>query len=412
MSGRTPSRAWILALLTAANFLGYASRNALFLAYDDLRAQFRLDDEALGQLGTAFIAFQAAATVPFGWAGDRYGRPRIIALGLVIASAAGAIGPLVDSFPALLVSRGLVGLGFAVVVPVANSMLAELFDGNVKASRIAVFNLGLFVGGAVGLAGGQFAGYPWILYLCAVPGFAVALAVAGLPRAGAPLPLVEGYSLRRSAAQLRELLRARSLRLLMVSTTTMAFAAGSFAAWFPEFLRHDKRLSEQQTLAVMGASLVAGLIGVLTGGRLGDRWRRRARAGRLWTIVLGMAATVPAVSVCILLPAGPGLVAASMATMFFVSWYHAPMAATVDDLARPERAATVQAVVVFTMHLLGTAPSSWVLGWLSGQIGLASAMWVPTAALGVSALAMMAAIPSFATDHERARPSAPAASAA
>jgi hypothetical protein len=101
-----------------------------------------------------------------------------------------------------------------------------------------------------------------------------------------------------------------------------------------------------------------------------------------------------------------------MATMFFVSWYHAPMAATVDDLARPERAATVQAVVVFTMHLLGTAPSSWVLGWLSGQIGLASAMWVPTAALAVSALAMMAAIPSFATDHERVRPSAPAASAA
>jgi MFS family permease len=405
----------VLGLLTAANFLGYATRNALFLVYDDLRGVFHLDNGTIGLLGTAFMAAQAAATIPAGWAGDRFDRRKVIGLGLLLASLAGLVGPLLGSFPALLLSRALVGLGTAAIVPVANSILGELYEGDIKASRIAVFNLGLFVGGAAGFAGGQAAGYPWILYAFALPGFAVALVIARLPiaprRAAAASSsfstLPAAAPLRRQAAQalaqLRAVLRSRTLRLLMVSTTTMAFAAGGFAAWFADFLRNHKRLSDGETNAVMIASLVAGLAGVVTGGRLGDAWRRRRRAGRMWTIVVGMSGTVPCVIGAILLPAGPSLVVASMATMFFVSWYHAPMAATVDDLASPARAATAQAVVVFTMHLLGTSTSSWALGALIDRAGYVAAMFLPTASLALAALTMAAAIPSFAADADRVR---------
>ena len=409
----------MLGLLTAANFIGYAARNALFQTYDDLRGQLGLDNEAIGLIATVFMAAQAAATIPAGWAGDRFDRRKVIAAGLLLASIAGVVGPLLDSYPALLVSRGLVGFGLAAIVPVANSILGELYEGDVKASRIAIFNLGLFIGGAVGFAGGTFAGYPMILYACALPGFALALAIARLPvapqralvraramaRASGQLA-AEAVGLRalvaQGARQLRQILRPRTLRLLMISTTAMAFAAGGFASWFADFLRHDKNLSEGQTTSVMIASLVSGLAGVVTGGRLGDAWRRRRRAGRMWTIVTGMSATVPSVIACILLPAGPALVAASMCTMFFVSWYHAPMAATVDDLASPQRAATAQAVVVFTMHLLGTSPSSWAVGALADRVGFVKAFFLPTGALAVAALAMIAAIPSFPRDSEEA----------
>ena len=407
----------MLGLLAAANFLGYATRNALFQTYDVLRAQMHLDNEALGLLATAFMGAQALATIPAGWAGDRFDRRKVIALGLLLASIAGLLGPLAGSYPALLASRALVGFGLAAIVPVANSILAELFEGDIKASRIALFNLGLFLGGAVGFAGGDLAGYPWIVYGCALPGFALALAIRNLPvaprravlsgdrTAGASLSGLPAAGTRakflQASRQVREVLRSRALRLLMVSTTAMAFAAGGFGAWFADFLRKDKHLSASQTTSVMVVSLVAGLAGVVTGGRLGDAWRRRARAGRMWTIVAGMSCTVPSVIGCILLPAGPGLVAASMATMFFISWYHAPMAATVDDLASPRRAATAQAVVVFTMHLLGTSPSSWAVGALSDRVGAAAAMFLPTGALALAALAMAAAIPSFAADSDR-----------
>jgi len=106
---------------------------------------------------------------------------------------------------------------------------------------------------------------------------------------------------------------------------------------------------------------------------------------------------------CIELPPGPALYAASIATMFFISWYHAPMAASVDDLAPPARAVAAQGLVIFTMHLLGTASASYVIGAVSDARSLYVAMYVPTAGLVVAALAMIAATPTFAIDSIAAR---------
>jgi hypothetical protein len=84
--------------------------------------------------------------------------------------------------------------------------------------------------------------------------------------------------------------------------------------------------------------------------------------------------------------------------MFFVSWYHGPMAATVDDLAPDGTAVTTQALVIFSMHLLGTAPASWVIGAIKDARGFTVAMLVPTAMIGVAALAMTRGFATFAGD--------------
>jgi hypothetical protein len=59
--------------------------------------------------------------------------------------------------------------------------------------------------------------------------------------------------------------------------------------------------------------------------------------------------------------------------------------------------------VIFTMHMLGTAPASWLIGEVSQRWTLHVAMWVPTIGLGVAALCMAIATTSFAADHARAR---------
>src|SRR5438067_12232756 len=91
----------ILGVLALTNLLGYAARNGLFTVYPDLRDQFGLHDAKLGLLTTAFIVPHALATLPFGWAGDRYDRRRVIALGLLLASVAGALGALAGPVPTL-----------------------------------------------------------------------------------------------------------------------------------------------------------------------------------------------------------------------------------------------------------------------------------------------------------------------
>jgi predicted MFS family arabinose efflux permease len=90
-------------------------------------------------------------------------------------------------------------------------------------------------------------------------------------------------------------------------------------------------------------------------------------------------------------------------TLFVMSWYHAPMAATVDDIAPPRLAVSAQGLVIFTMHMLGTAPSAWVVGLVSEHSDLETALWVPAAALVLAAGCMALATPSFAGDSARAR---------
>jgi predicted MFS family arabinose efflux permease len=402
-----PRYGWyVVAVLAACNFLNYAQRNVLFAAYDPLRLRFHPSDASLGLLGTAYMGAHALATLPAGWLGDRVDRRRLLAAAAVLWSL-GALGAAAaPDMITLGLARALTGLATAVVVPVANTIIAEVFPTERKASVLAIFNVGLFLGGAGGFAIGTYAGHPAGVLALAIPGFVIAALVL---RLDVP-PYARGDHASPGAAELlrraRELLRIRSLRRMMISTTLMAFAAGGYTAWLLDFLQKAKGLSKDEATGILGLAFVGGLVGVITGGRVADRLRRRFAHGRLLTLAIGMGSTVPCALLCIYAPPGPLLAIGAIATMFFVSWYHGPMAASVDDLAPDGRAVTSQALVIFSMHLLGTAPASWVVGQIKDATSYQTAMLVPTAAVALAALAMTRAFASFGADVTSARASA------
>ena len=402
----------ILISLALMNLVAYAMRNELFAVYPELRARFGLHDAKLGLLTTIFLVPHAVATLPFGWAGDRFDRRRVLATGMLLASIASALGGLATSVVTFSISRAFVGLGTAAIVPVANSILGQLYEGPTKASRMAIFNLGLLFGGAAGFLAGGWLGFPGVVYALAIPGVALSILVLVLPaprhpgQLRGPQTTNSGYfsALARGFyGDAKTLLKIRTLRWLMVSTTAMAFAAGGYNAWLVDFLERDKGMTPQAATDLLVTTMFGAIAGILVGGRLADRLRRQRPNGRLFVIVAGMTLTIPAAITAIQAPVGLALTIAGIATMFFISWYHAPMAVSVDDLAPPERVVAAQGLVIFTMHLVGTAPASWVVGLVSEKTSLYTAMWVPTGALVIAALAMLVAIPTFAGDHARAR---------
>ncbi len=407
----------VLVVLALINLVAYAARNALFAVYPALIARYDIDNADLGLLQTVFMIPHAAATLGFGWAGDRYDRRRVIAFGMAIAGVAGALGVVGESYLGLAVSRALVGFGTAAVVPVANSILGQVFEGPKKASRMAVFNLGLFVGGVVGFGFGTAFGFPLVVIVLAVPSIllglvimtvaipahrsapAAAIVVApGGSRADGFAAMVAGF-----IADARELLRIPTLRWVMVSTTVMSFAAGGYNAWLQAFLVLEKGMSPEEATSMLALALCGGLSGILVGARISDRLSARLPAGRLWTIVAGMLLTAPCASAAILMPPGLALKLVGVATLFFISWYHAPMAATVDDLAPRRLTVAAQGLVIFTMHMIGTAPSSYIVGVISKQSSIGTALWVPTGGLIVAAGCMAMATRTFAADRTRAR---------
>lgn len=400
----------ILTVLALTNLVAYAVRNALFGVYPDLRAEFHVSDQALGLLTTAFLVPHAIATLPFGWAGDRYDRRRVIAFGLVLAAIASALGALASNMTELAVSRAAVGFGTAAVVPVANSILGQLYEGPHKASRIALFNLGLLFGGLLGFGAGLAVGFPAVVVVLAVPTLILALIVLVLPTPAHPaqrdaMPLWR-YTLKLGRLFIvggRSLLRIRTLRWLIVSSTAMAFAAGGFNAWLLDFLQRDKGMSKGDATTVLSIAMVGAVAGIIVGGRISDRLRTKYVAGRLWTIVIGMTLAIPCTIISLEAGSGAVLVIAGTANFFFFSWYHAPIAASVDDLAPPAQAVAAQGLVIFMMHLVGTSSSSYVVGLVSDYTSLYRAMWVPTGALILAAITMVVATSSFAGDHLRAR---------
>src|SRR3569832_2313793 len=346
----------ILAWLAIANLVAYAARNSLFATYEDLRERFQLHDAKLGLLATAFLLPHALATLVFGWAGDRCDRRRVIASGMIFASIAGALGALAYDTTTLVISRAALGLGTASVVPVANSILGQLYDGPKKASRMAIFNLGLLFGGAAGFFAGKQFGFPDVVIVVAIPGVVVALGLLllaipehpGLPDPGTSL----SQNLGGFWASAKQLLRIPTLRWLMVGTTALAFAAGGYNAWM---------------------------------------------------IALGLTLALPFIALSLEIAPGPMLYAAGIANLFFMFWHHAPIAVTVDDVAPPALAVAAQGLVIFTMHLFGTAPSSWILGLISDHSSLYTAMWVPTGFIVVAIIAMVAATRTYGRDVRAAR---------
>lgn len=395
-----PRRGWyVLGLLATVNFLNYGNRIVLFPMYEDLRASFGFSNAELGLLGTAFMLTHALFTIPLGWAGDRFDRRRVMALGMVVWSLAAIGSAAAAGMGSMLLSRALCGAGTAACVPVANALLCDVFPDRAKARTVSVFNLGLFLGGAAGFGFGAWLGFPLGFVALGLPGLVLAVLVDRLgvpPRRAHASDVMTWAGFRRDAIAIMSI---PTMRWLLLASVLMAFATGGYLAWFADFVAREKGMSIEKATAVFGgAALTGGLAGVLAGGAVADYLARRVAYGRLVAISIGFAVTVPFALLSIFVDGGPVFYASTWLTMFFITWYHGPVAATVDDLMADERATTGQAGFIFAMHFFGTAPSSYVVGVIADGIGLRLALLVPTVAIGAAALVNMRAWPTAAAD--------------
>lgn len=391
----------VIGVLASANLLHYANRQVVAHkeVFDDLREAFAASDADIGLLATAFIVPHALVTLPLSWLGDRVDRRRVIAVGLVCWSLAACACALSWSMNSLLLFRAAVGTATASCVPMANALLCDIIAPERRARTIAVFNLGLFFGGVAGIAAGGALGFPWAFVAVGAPGLVVAILVLAIRVQGRAIGKPETTGERAGiiaaaravaatfARDAAAVMSVGPLRWMMLGAVLMAFAAGAYVHWFIEFLIDIVGLTENRANALYVVLLVGGLIGVITGGLVADWIYARKRSGRQVAVATGMGLAVPCALAALYLDAGPVFYGAAFLLVFFINWYHGPIAAAVDDLVPPERAATAQGTYIAIMHLCGTAPAPWLVGVLTdrGSMDLRQALMVPTAAVAGAA---------------------------
>jgi MFS family permease len=185
----TPSHR-ALAVLVVVYVFNFLDRQILSILAERIKADLALSDAQIGFLyGTAFAVFYALFGLPLGRLADVWVRTRLIAIGLAFWSVMTASSAFARTFAQLTVARIGVGVGEASATPAAFSMLSDLFPPSRRASVLAIYSSGLYIGAGLGLFIGGLIVERWDVAFAgqAAPfglrGWQVAFLAVGLPGA-------------------------------------------------------------------------------------------------------------------------------------------------------------------------------------------------------------------------------------
>ncbi|HEV2690321.1 MAG TPA: MFS transporter, partial [Bryobacteraceae bacterium] len=141
-----------LIVLMLVNFVNYVDRQVIFSLFPAIRHDFALTYQQLGYLATAFTVVLSLCTFPLGVLADRFSRRSVISAGVLFWSAATMLSGLAGSFRSLLTARALLGVGEAAYAPAGTAVLSALFPKHIRARIQGSCDIGMFVGGATGIA--------------------------------------------------------------------------------------------------------------------------------------------------------------------------------------------------------------------------------------------------------------------
>jgi EmrB/QacA subfamily drug resistance transporter len=171
----------VLALVCMAQFMVILDATIVNVALPSIQRDLQMADGDLQWIVNAYTLVFGGFLLLGGRAGDLIGRKRIFLMGVVIFTVASLLNGLAWSSEALIVFRGLQGLGAALVAPAALSIITTTFaEGAERAKAMGVWAAIAVGGGAVGLVlGGVLVtslSWPWIFYVNIPVGIAVLVA--------------------------------------------------------------------------------------------------------------------------------------------------------------------------------------------------------------------------------------------
>ena len=127
-------------LLSATNFCSFFDRFIPTMLFIPLQRELHLTDVQLGVIaGPAFALTYLLCSLPVGVCADRFDR-RWLVVGALAAWSAMMLGcGLATGFLMLVVFRAGIGLGEAVIIPCASSIIGDLFGPRVRPLAFGVF---------------------------------------------------------------------------------------------------------------------------------------------------------------------------------------------------------------------------------------------------------------------------------
>jgi len=156
-TGTGPYSWYVLFVLVLVYVFNFVDRQILSILNEDIKADLGLSDAHMGFLfGTAFAMFYAIFGIPLGRFADIWVRKNMISIGLMFWSLMTVLSGTAKGFGSLAAYRIGVGIGESSASPAAFSMLGDYFPPRLRATAVAIYSSGVYIGAGVGmLIGGQ-----------------------------------------------------------------------------------------------------------------------------------------------------------------------------------------------------------------------------------------------------------------
>lgn len=190
---RTSRRWWVLGALVLSVLTLGLDLTILNVALPTLAADLVVGTSGLQWIVNAYVLVFAGLLLPAGALGDRYGRKRLLVVGLLVFGGASLVATWTESAATLIAVRAVMGAGAAIIMPIVLAVLTVLFDERERGKAVAVVVVGIGAGLPLGpiLGGWLLENYWWgSIFLINVPVVAAALFAIGflMPESRDPRP--------------------------------------------------------------------------------------------------------------------------------------------------------------------------------------------------------------------------------
>jgi predicted MFS family arabinose efflux permease len=381
---------WLLLIFAwAANFVIRIGFSALL---PSIMSELSLSYTRAGLLASAFFYAYVIMQIPSGLLGDRYGRRRILLLGLLGGALSAGLTGLAGSFAALFTARALTGAFQGSLFSNDRAIIATVTPPD----RIGLGQGVSFAGPGLGLTAGLVIGgllvevLPWrtVMMLFGLGPIAAALLVARFVPSPAPSPAQEPLSRR-----LGGLFANGPLWLLALASLCAIANQFILATWAPLFFQEAGVTDVGRAGIYAALQGIAASLGMIVGGFTHDRLARRGFESKT-VIVAGLAAlalSMLAMAAVIAQRSVPALAILVFLAAFFC-W--SIWGAVYTLLGRMVRAEDLGAAFGWSnsISFLGAIVGPIATGWARDFTGSFSAGCLLAAVLAVAGVALVSGV--------------------
>jgi MFS family permease len=378
---KTQNRAawWPLAVLVAINILNFYDRQVAGAVVEPIRKEFLLSDTQIGLLNTLSTILYGLVGLPLGLIADRVSRKKLLAVGIAVWALFTAGARWVNSYSFLMITRLGVGVGEAAAAPTATSWIGDLFPPERRSKPLALFMLGVPVGGALSFF---FTGP-----IAQRFGWRASLVVAAAP-ALLLIPLLlmlrepaRGASEKNAPPQVDrssvwKVLRIPTFWWIVLSGALVNFNLYSMGLFFPAFFARIHHMNLARAGIMTGIIYaVGGILGGSVAGIWGDRIVHRNRSGRMKIAALGALLAVPFSYYGFHQGYGSFALAVPLlaAAYGLLNMYYGLVYASIHDIVPPSLRGTSMSIYFLVMYLGGASWGTLIIGRLSDRFALHAA---------------------------------------